>query len=211
MNVKSPATREDVSKKIEKFKYTQTPYLDGYILSLSLTLAYALGLKNQEIIDLNIGDVMKGNGIIRSSISLKCKSTSKSKVKDKVISLPSDLKKAIRDHIKYLREHGYFIEMDAPLVPMKNKKRYYKRQMTNHFKNIRGSLYLGELRKAGICNYYEDLINNGFDSEKALKQTSIFARCENRETIGIITDTIENKLRTRPRLRMISESGSDIF
>lgn len=190
--VSSPMDAVTISNQIKRISEAQTPYLNGKILSLSVILAYRLGLKRQEIIDLSIGEVTQGRGKISQTISIN----------NEEVRLPTDLQEVICSHIKYLRERGYNHKKDAPLIPMKNKIRYYSKKLDVDFKKIVIQCgfkpHLEEFRKSGICHYYEKLMVAGCEPLKALEMTSLFARCTQRQTFGILTDSIENKLR-RPR------------
>jgi len=186
---------QTVSDQIEKVSNARTPYLDGKIFSMTLILAYRLGLKRQEIIDLNIGDIMKGRGTILKTITIN----------DAKIDLSDDLQSIIHNHIKYLRIMEYNLKKEAPLIPMRSKKRYHSRQLGYDSRKIYAECsvtpQMEKFRQAGICHYYEKLIKEGDSPSKALERASHFARRTQRQTLGIITGTMykENKLqRHRP-------------
>lgn len=172
----SPMSKDDISDVIDEIKSLHSPYYDGVILSLSLTLAHKLGLKNHEIFDLVIGDVMKRNRRIRDAISIR----------EKSFELSGELKQIIREHIRYLREKGYRLDHDAPLMPMKNNRKYYSRQLFYHFKLSSKEVKLAKIRKSGICHFFDDLRGKGMRKSTALQKTVVFARCAERQTKRIL-------------------------
>ncbi len=179
----SPISAEDLMDLINKIEEIKAPTIDRRVIGTIIKMVYDLALKKEELINLRFNDVIK-DGIIH--------------IGDDTITLEVDTKVFLSDYVSYLKEKRYKTTKKSPLFPQKDGKSYHPRKLQNDIKKFTNNIGLEKIRHAGICNHYEQLINQGKLPHICDKLTSEFARCSPRHTKGILTGQIQRAGRPKP-------------
>ena len=164
---------------VEQYKKTG---IDGKVLSVLLQVAYWCALKKGELLALRIKDVFDVDGKPL-----------------KQINVPDELNSALKKYWKYLESFPkYKTGRLSPLFPdPRIGTSYNDRKFNRHIKKLCREhrnisiIKIEKLRQAGICSHYESLKESGYAPDDCLQKTVRFARCSEKQTIGILTDKIQ--------------------
>lgn len=158
---------------IEEIEKPHEPHIDLKVLSTAVKLVYYCGLKKNEIISFNIGDVRDTQGRILNEILAGEKIVDGCKVK---LFLSDTAKEILREHLAYLKKRGYSLARNAPLFPTPSKTHYNLRQLGRHLDNIdmRG-LRFEKIRQAGIRYFLHNLPDED-DRETRIAKMAKYAR-----------------------------------
>jgi hypothetical protein len=156
--------------------------IDGVVISNIIRTCHECGLKKSELMDLSVGDVSKGG---------KVKDTMR--VGKSELRLSERSKGILQEHLDHLKKKGYPRYSNRPLFPTKNNKSYNPKLLDNHFKEAtkglsRDDFTFEKIRQAGICNHYDEMMNNGSSAEECLAETKSFARISESHLNGILKD-----------------------
>jgi hypothetical protein len=174
-------SEDDLIDLAAKVELTNTPFIDGKILSSLIKVVFHCGLKKSDLLELNIGDIVDKKGDIRQSI-YGC------------IPVTDEVNVIFRDYIDYLKTRGYSRIKSAPLFPTRNKGRYESRQLQYHLgkciRGLREEIGLEKIRQSGICRFYEKMLVEGRSVSECLQETTQFSRCTLRHVEGILKNRI---------------------
>jgi len=176
--------RCDLFDKIEGF---HTHFISGHVISNALRLVYYCGLSKDEVFGLKIKDVKGSGGEIFDQIEIQGARIPITNVKD-----------IIQSNFNHLRERRYSHAQNAPLFPKKNGSPYndeiYKHLYKVEFKledEFRGyGIGIENIKRAGICNYYEELKSEEKHPDLCLLETAIYAR----KSVDTVRNIIEGHL-----------------
>lgn len=185
----------DIFKTVEQYKETGT---DGKVLNVMLQTAYFGALKKGELLALRIKDVFDVGGKPSEQIT----------VNNDQIKVPDELRLALKKYLNHLNSlPKYKTGLLSPLFPdprigtSYNDRKFNRhiRKLCREHRNI-SIIRIEKLRQAGICSYYESLKESGNTPDECLQKTVLFARCSEKQAIGILTDRIQpsGQQRTRP-------------
>jgi len=184
IQTRPPISEKAVLELADRIQQESTPFLDGYILSSIVKVAFYCGLKKSEIIKLKVGDIVDRTG--NACDYLRCG--------DINIPLNNDAREMFRNHLLYMKKIGYSRRHKSPLFPKRTGKPYGPRQLQydlkGFFKGHPDKPSLDKIRQSGICRYYDRLREEGKWAGECMRKTINFARCSPRQAHCILNKEI---------------------
>ena len=188
-----PLSKEMIDTLTGELERVKTSNIDGVVLANLIRTCYELGLKRRQLIDLSIGDVAE-RGIVEKYIQVTGPQTVGSEVREKIEKpLEKGSWRMLQIHINYLKEKGYRRYRTSPLFPTRKNERFTESKLTKHLKNaltvinetddeivasghgnennLNTDIPLDKIRQAGICAYYNRLMEQGLSASECLRQT----------------------------------------
>ncbi len=147
---------------------------DGFRDHMLFAIALGTGLREHEIVALNVGDVASDDGSIRRRVSLRVfKRSSKSPAPQDVV-LPEALRMKLSKYLRWKEQRGERLTPDAPLFLSQKHNRLSTRQVRTLFVNwqkragIEKTYNFHAIRHAACTNLYR--------ATKDIRITQRFAR-----------------------------------
>jgi hypothetical protein len=178
----SPISKTEMNELVDAPVNMKNSNIDGVVISNIIRTCHECGLKKSELMDLSVGDVSKGG---------KVKDTMR--VGKSELRLSERSKGILQEHLDHLKKKGYPRYSNRPLFPTKDHKQYYSELLDNHFREAKKGLSRDDftfekIRQAGICNHYDEMMNNGSSAEECLAETKSFARISESHLNGVLKD-----------------------
>lgn len=180
-----PMAQSDFAHFSKELENRKTVSVDGMVLSTLLQLCYHLGLHKHELIQLKIGDVSKA-GVIFDEILVNAAT----------MPLSPYAKQLLQKYIQYLRKKGYRLTASHALFPYKFKAPFQAKTLHNQLEKgfseyFSGNLSLVDVRKLGVCSYYDQLKDGGESPQRCLEKVAQFARISEKGVQDLIQDKIK--------------------
>lgn len=182
LRTNSPISKIEMNELVDAPVNMKNSNIDGVVISNVIRTCHECGLKKSELMDLSVGDVSKGG---------KVKDTMR--VGKSELRLSERSKGILQEHLDYLKKKGYPRYSNRPLFPTKDHKRYYPELLDNHFREAKKGLSRDDftfekIRQTGICNHYDEMMNNGSSAEECFAETKSFARISESHLNGVLKD-----------------------
>jgi hypothetical protein len=178
----SPISNSEMKELVDAPVNMKNSNIDGVVISNVIRTCHECGLKKSELMDLSVGDVSKGGKVVDTM-----------QVGGSELSLSERSKGILQEHLDHLKKKGYPRYSNRPLFPTKDHKWYYPELLDDHFREAKKGLSRDDftfekIRQSGICNHYDELMNNGLSAEECLAETKSFARVSENHLNGILKD-----------------------
>jgi len=157
---------------------------DGYRDHMIFSVALGTGLREHEILALDVGDVFDAGGGVRRRVQLRVFKRSNSDVTSQQVILPETVRAKLQKFFRWKRQEGQPLTADAPLFLSRRKKRLSARQLRHAFKQWQEragfdrSFQFHSLRHCAITSVYEStkniLIAQRFARHKSITSTQIY-------------------------------------
>ena len=157
---------------------------DGYRDHLLLSLALATGLREHELVGLNLGDVMAQDGKARRRVQLRIFKRSNHDAREQEVMLSSGVQAKLEKFFRWKRRQHESMASDAPLFLSRLGKRLSTRQVRHAFQlwqeraGFERRLSFHSVRHSAITNLYEathDIrLAQSFARHKSITSTQIY-------------------------------------
>jgi len=121
--------------RYEQFLLLRTPgqRFDGYRDHVLLSLALATGMREHELVGLNLGDVMADDGKARRRVQLRIFKRSHEDARGQEVVLSSGVQAKLEKFFRWKRQQGEAMASDAPLFVSRKGNRLSTRQVRHAF------------------------------------------------------------------------------
>ena len=157
---------------------------DGYRDHVLLSLALATGLREHELVGLNVSDLMNDEGKARRRVQLRVYKRSNEDAKGQEVVLSSTVQAKLEKFFRWKRQQHEITASDAPLFVSRNGNRLSTRQVRRIFQiwqrraGFERSFSFHSLRHSAITNIYEatrDIrLAQRFARHKSIMSTQIY-------------------------------------
>ena len=157
-----------------------------------LVLALATGLRQHELVGLNVGDLFKGGDKVRKRVQLKVFKCSGPKSAYQEIMLAKEVRKKLEEYYRWKQQRGESIEKRAPLFMSRNHNRLATRTVRHLFvvwqerAELDRTYTFHALRHSAAMNHYRASNN--------IRLTQRFLRHKNLNTTMIYTLPTDEEL-----------------
>jgi len=157
---------------------------DGYRDHMIFSIALGTGLREHEILALDIGDVFDAAGNARRRVQLRVFKRSNPDLLAQQVILPGTVRAKLEKFYRWKRQEGQPLAEDAPLFMSRKNNRLSARQVRHAFKQWQEragfdrSFHFHSLRHCAITSIYEGtkniLIAQRFARHKSILSTQIY-------------------------------------
>lgn len=155
---------------------------DTVVVANIIIFTALLALKRDQVLNVRVRQVMNNNQIIPDPIiNIK----GQYQYVNGPIPLPLEYRRRMQEYLYYLKNKYNNFGPNMYLFPNKNGKKYNTGKLTRHLEAASTTLddikmTLGDIRKSGICNYYQFLRNNRHSKWNAIYNTADFSGHQDR-------------------------------
>ena len=134
---------------------------DGYRDHVLLSLALATGMREHELVALNVGDVLAEAGKARRRVQLRVFKRSSDDVRGQEVVLSSGVQAKLEKYFRWKRQKSEPLAHEAPLFVSRNGNRLSTRQVRHAFQlwqtraGFERRLSFHSVRHSAITNLYE--------------------------------------------------------
>lgn len=128
---KPPKTLTDIEQRL--LLKTSGEHRAGFRDYIIFNIALGTGLREHEILALNIGDVFNTGGRVRRRVQLRVFKRSSKDVNYQEVLLPDSLRNKLNKYFGWKRRKGEDISEAAPLFLSRNGRRFSARQLRHIF------------------------------------------------------------------------------
>lgn len=157
---------------------------DGYRDHVLFALALATGMREHELVGLNLGDVMADDGKARRRVQLRIFKRSHEDARGQEVVLSSGVQAKLEKFFRWKRQQGEAMVSDAPLFVSRKGNRLSTRQVRHAFQlwqrraGFERRFSFHSLRHSAITNIYEvtrDIrLAQRFARHKSITSTQIY-------------------------------------
>lgn len=157
---------------------------DGYRDHVLLSLALATGMREHELVGLNLGDVMADDGKARRRVHLRVFKRSHEDARGQEVVLSSTIQAKLEKFFRWKRQQDESMAFDAPLFVSRKGNRLSTRQVRHAFQlwqrraGFERRFSFHSVRHSAITNLYEatrDIrLAQRFARHKSITSTQIY-------------------------------------
>ncbi len=157
---------------------------DGYRDHMLLSLALATGMREHELVGLNLGDVMADDGRVRRRVQLRVFKRSNEDARGQEVVLSSGVQAKLEKFFRWKRQQDESMAADAPLFVSRKGNRLSTRQVRHAFQlwqeraGFERRFSFHSVRHSAITNIYEatrDIrLAQRFARHKSITSTQIY-------------------------------------
>jgi integrase/recombinase XerC len=171
---------------------------DGYRDHMLLSLALATGMREHEVVGLNLGDVMADDGKARRRFQLRVFKRSTNDVGGQEVVLSSNVQAKLEKFFHWKRQRDESMVADAPLFVSRKGNRLSTRQVRHAFKlwqqraGLDRRLSFHSVRHSAITNIYNatrDIrLAQRFARHKSITSTQIYTHPSDEALLRAVQD-----------------------
>lgn len=165
---------------------------DGYRDHVLLSLALATGLREHELVGLNIGDVMADDGKARRRVQLRVFKRSCEDSRGQEVLMSSSLQAKLENFFRWKGQHDESLASDAPLFVSRKGNRLSTRQVRNAFH--RWQQRAGFERRFSFHSVRHSAITNLYEATRDIRLAQRFARHQSITSTQIYTHPTDEAL-----------------
>lgn len=157
---------------------------DGYRDHVLLSLALGTGMREHELVALNVGDVLSDEGKARRRIQLRVFKRSRDDAQGQEVVLSSGVQAKLEKYFRWKRQQDELLTHDAPLFVSRKGNRLSTRQLRHAFRlwqeraGFERRFSFHSVRHSAITNLYEatrDIrLAQRFARHKSITSTQIY-------------------------------------
>jgi integrase/recombinase XerC len=165
---------------------------DGYRDHVLLSLALATGLREHEVVGLNVGDVIGNDGKARRRVQLRIFKRSNDDARGQEVVLSSTVQAKLEKFFRWKRQHDEAMTADAPLFVSRKGNRLSTRQVRHAFKIWQERA--GFERRFSFHSVRHSAITNLYDATRDIRLAQRFARHKSITSTQIYTHPTDDAL-----------------
>ncbi len=165
---------------------------DGYRDHVLLSLALATGLREHELVALNVGDVLADGGKARRRVQLRVFKRSHKDARGQEVILSSGVQAKLEKFFRWKRKQGEVMTTDAPLFVSRNGNRLSTRQVRHLFQLWQERA--GFERRYSFHSVRHSAITNLYEATRDIRLAQRFARHKSITSTQIYTHPTDEAL-----------------
>ena len=170
----------------------------GFRDHVIFSIALGTGLREHEILALDVGDVFGPGGKVRRRVQLRVFKRSSEDPATQEVVLPDSLRAKLDKYLGWKKRAGQSLKPDAPLFVSRNRNRLSARQLRHTFKvwqqraGFERAFCFHALRHTACSNLYRrtrDIrLTQRFARHKSILTTSIYAHPSDEDLVRSVRD-----------------------
>lgn len=165
---------------------------DGYRDHVLLSLALATGLREHELVALNVGDVLADGGKAQRRVQLRVFKRSHKDARGQEVILSSGVQAKLEKFFRWKRKQGEVMTTDAPLFVSRNGNRLSTRQVRHLFQLWQERA--GFERRYSFHSVRHSAITNLYEATRDIRLAQRFARHKSITSTQIYTHPTDEAL-----------------
>jgi site-specific recombinase XerD len=165
---------------------------DGYRDHVILSLALATGLREHELVALNVGDVLADDGKARRRVQLRVFKRSREDARGQEVVLSSSVQAKLQKFFRWKRRQDESMTADAPLFVSRKGSRLSTRQLRHAFQLWQERA--GFERRFSFHSVRHSAITNLYDATRDIRLAQRFARHKSITSTQIYTHPTDEAL-----------------
>jgi site-specific recombinase XerD len=165
---------------------------DGYRDHVILSLALATGLREHELVALNVGDVLADDGQARRRVQLRVFKRSREDARGQEVVLSSSAQAKLQKFFRWKRQQEQSMTADAPLFLSRKGNRLSTRQLRHAFQLWQERA--GFERRFSFHSVRHSAITNLYDATRDIRLAQRFARHRSITSTQIYTHPTDEAL-----------------
>lgn len=165
---------------------------DGYRDHVLLSLALATGMREHELVALNVGDVLADDGKARRRVQLRVFKRSREDARGQEVVLPSGVQAKLEKFFRWKRQQDESMTTDAPLFVSRKGNRLSTRQVRHAFQLWQERA--GFERRLSFHSVRHSAITNIYEATRDIRLAQRFARHKSITSTQIYTHTSDEAL-----------------
>jgi site-specific recombinase XerD len=165
---------------------------DGYRDHMLLSLALATGMREHELVGLNLGDVMADAGRPRRRVQLRVFKRSREDARGQEVVLSSSVQAKLEKFFRWKRQQEESMEPDAPLFVSRKGNRLSTRQVRHAFQIWQRRA--GFERRFSFHSVRHSAITNIYEATRDIRLAQRFARHKSITSTQIYTHPTDDAL-----------------
>ena len=165
---------------------------DGYRDHVLLSLALATGMREHELVALNVGDVLADEGKARRRVQLRVFKRSREDARGQEVVLSSGAQTKLEKFFRWKQRQDESLAFDAPLFVSRIGKRLSTRQVRRAFKIWQQRA--GFERQFSFHSVRHSAITNIYDATRDIRLAQLFARHASITSTQIYTHSSDEAL-----------------
>ncbi len=165
---------------------------DGYRDHVLLSLALATGLREHELVALNVGDVQADEGKARRRVQLRVFKRSREDARGQEVVLSSGIQAKLEKFFRWKRQREESMMGDAPLFVSRKRNRLSTRQVRHAFRLWQERA--GFERRFSFHSVRHSAITNLYDATRDIRLAQRFARHSSITSTQIYTHPTDEAL-----------------
>jgi integrase/recombinase XerC len=171
---------------------------DGYRDHVLLSLALATGLREHEVVALNLGDVLADDGKARRRVQLRVFKRSREDARGQEVVLSSGVQAKLEKFFRWKRQQDESMAADAPLFVSRKGNRLSTRQVRHAFQlwqrraGFERRFSFHSVRHSAITNLYEatrDIrLAQRFARHKSITSTQIYTHPSDEDLLRAVQE-----------------------
>ncbi|MBI2894394.1 MAG: tyrosine-type recombinase/integrase [Deltaproteobacteria bacterium] len=165
---------------------------DGYRDHVLLSLALATGMREHELVALNLGDVLADDGKVRGRVQLRVFKRSREDARGQEVVLSSGVQAKLEKFLRWKRQQSEAMATDAPLFVSRKGNRLSTRQVRHAFQLWQRRA--GFERRYSFHSVRHSAITNLYEATRDIRLAQRFARHRSITSTQIYTHPTDEAL-----------------